>query len=183
MLYNKLLINCAFVGLLYKSEKEITRLATHAFAKPLFKQKSEKYYLFWVGIYSLGYPARKAHAPCYLPSVACLTLPYIYTLPIKGTILKLLKKQNVCFGFLYKTLFIARTERDTITNIDRAACKPPIIHVKCYWNLHYSQQIFGRYSYIKFHENPFCGRKAVPVGRTHWHDEADSRSPQFCEHT
>jgi len=45
VLYNKLLINCAFVGLLYKSEKEITRLVTYAFAKPLFKLKSEKYYL------------------------------------------------------------------------------------------------------------------------------------------
>jgi len=48
------MINCAFVGLLNKSEKEFTRLATNVFAKPLSKQKSEKYYLFRVGVYSLS---------------------------------------------------------------------------------------------------------------------------------
>jgi len=42
--------------------------------------KINKYYLFSVCARSLRYPASKAHAPCILPSVACLALLYFTTL-------------------------------------------------------------------------------------------------------
>jgi len=38
-----------------------------------------------------------------------------------------------------------------------------------------SQQIFEKYSNIKFHENPSSGSSVVPCGRTDRHDEANSR--------
>jgi hypothetical protein len=49
--------------------------------------------------------------------------------------------------------------------------------------IEFSGQIFEQYSNMKFHENPFSGNR-LPRG---WidgqtrHDEADSRSSQFCE--
>jgi len=47
--------------------------------------------------------------------------------------------------------------------------------------LEYSGQIFEKYSIIKFHENPSCGSRVVPCGRTdRQHVEANSRF-SFCE--
>jgi hypothetical protein len=47
------------------------------------------------------------------------------------------------------------------------------------------QQIFEKYSSIKFHENPSIGNRVVPCGltdgRTERHDEANSRFSRFCE--
>ena len=42
-------------------------------------------------------------------------------------------------------------------------------------NLEFSQQIFEKYSDIKFNENASSGSRAVPCGRTDRHDEANSR--------
>ena len=51
--------------------------------------------------------------------------------------------------------------------------------------LEYSQQIFEKYSNIKFHENPLIGCRVVLCGRsdgrTDIHDEANNGSSQFCE--
>ena len=51
-----------------------------------------------------------------------------------------------------------------------------------------SQQSFEKYSNIKFHENPFSGRRIVPCGwtdgqieRTDRHDHAHSRFSQIWE--
>ena len=44
----------------------------------------------------------------------------------------------------------------------------------------FSRQIFEKYSDIKYHENPSSGSRVVPCGQTDRHDEADSRSSQFC---
>jgi len=53
--------------------------------------------------------------------------------------------------------------------------------------LEFSQQIFEKYSNIRFHENLFSGSRVVPFGqadgRTDRHDEADSCLSQFCECT
>ena len=35
------------------------------------------------------------------------------------------------------------------------------------------RQIFKEYSHIKFHENPFCGNRVVPYGRTDRRTETD----------
>ena len=40
--------------------------------------------------------------------------------------------------------------------------------------LEFSQQIFEKYSNIKFYENPFSGSRAVPCGWKDGHDEANS---------
>jgi len=47
-----------------------------------------------------------------------------------------------------------------------------------------SRRIFGKYSHIKFHENPSNGNRDVPCGRmerqTDRRDEANSRFSHFC---
>jgi len=51
--------------------------------------------------------------------------------------------------------------------------------------LELSRQIFEKYSYIKFCENPSSGSRVVPSGQadrqTHRHDEANIRFSQFRE--
>ena len=51
--------------------------------------------------------------------------------------------------------------------------------------LDFCQQIFEKYSYIKFRESLSIGSRVVPCGQTEgWtesHDEANSRISQFCE--
>ena len=51
--------------------------------------------------------------------------------------------------------------------------------------LEFSQQIFNKYLYIKFHENPSIGSRIVPCGqttrRTDRLAEANSRFSEFCE--
>jgi hypothetical protein len=40
---------------------------------------------------------------------------------------------------------------------------------------------FSKNTHIKFFENPANGSRVVPCGETDRHDEANSRSSQFCE--
>ena len=44
--------------------------------------------------------------------------------------------------------------------------------------LEFSGQVFEKYSSIKFHENPFCGSRVFPFGRTD-RTEANGRFLQF----
>ena len=45
----------------------------------------------------------------------------------------------------------------------------------------FSQQIFEKYSNIKFDEKPFSGKRAVLCGWKDGHDEANCCFSQFCE--
>jgi hypothetical protein len=48
--------------------------------------------------------------------------------------------------------------------------------------LEFSQQIFEKYSNIKFHENLSSASRVVPNGLTDRQtDEAKNRVPQFCK--
>jgi len=50
------------------------------------------------------------------------------------------------------------------TNVYWSSCKLPVILLDLNETLN-SQQIFGKYSNIKFHENMFGGRRVVPWDR------------------
>jgi len=41
--------------------------------------------------------------------------------------------------------------------------------------------IFEKYSDIKSRGNPSGGKRVVPRGRTHRHDEVNGRTSKFCE--
>jgi len=75
-------------------------------------------------------------------------------------------------------LILRGIQRDSITNVN---VKHPL-SCQIITKLEFSQNIFEKYSNIKFHEHPSSGsRRAVPCGRTDRNDEANSRFSQFGE--
>jgi hypothetical protein len=53
-----------------------------------------------------------------------------------------------------------------IINAFLSSCKVPVILAQILVKLEFSRQIFEKYSNIKFHENPSCGSRVIPCGRT-----------------
>jgi hypothetical protein len=90
--------------------------------------------------------------------------------------------QNVCFDFLYnfsvKFLILRRTERDIIIRVQWSSCKGSFILLMM---LEFSQQIFEKYSNIKFTDKWSSRSRVIQHGRTDRHDKANSRFSQFCE--
>jgi len=66
--------------------------------------RSKEYYIFWVCVCSVIYPARNAHVPCYICRLwPRQTVPYFPTLSHKryGFGVKKVIEQNVCSDFPY----------------------------------------------------------------------------------
>jgi hypothetical protein len=104
---------------------------------------------------------------------------------------KLLDKKCVFWislQLLSETFFILRiTERDMIKNVHRSSCEVPLITiiVRLLWKSNLLNNVFEKYSNVKFHENPSSGSRVVTCGqtdgRTDRDDEADISFSQFCE--
>jgi hypothetical protein len=108
--------------------------------------KSSKYYMFWVCVCSLSYPACKAHAPYYIAICGlsgCTIFSHIISCTIFSHIIsqtaRFLGKKSLnikgVFWFslqlLCETFLIwGRIQRDTIKNVHRASCKVPVILVR-----------------------------------------------------
>ena len=98
------------------------------------RPRNLKYYIFWVGVCSLCYPARNTHAQ-YRHQ---WPVPLYHTSPhylINGTIFgKKLPNTKCVFWvslqhFPETLLILGRTERDMVKNIYRSACTVPVIVV------------------------------------------------------
>jgi hypothetical protein len=104
------------------------------FVQPLLQWKSNKYYILWVCVCSLGYPSCNAHASyCHLcPDPFYIFLLYL----INTTIYKKVTEHAVCefrvsLQRLSKTFFIfRRNERDIIENVYWSPNKLPLILVR-----------------------------------------------------
>jgi hypothetical protein len=126
--------------------------------------------MLWVCVCSLCYPAWNAHAPyCHLwPAWFYNNIPHYLT---NGTIFGkhvMDTKYFVWFPLQVLSdtfLILRRNEWDVIKNVYFSSCKIPAIPVRFYW-YKFSQQIFEKYSYITFNENPSSGRRVVPWGQT-----------------
>jgi hypothetical protein len=106
-----------------------------------------------------------------LPSVACLAVPYFYTLSHKRhDFWKKLLNIKCVFWFSVQLLsetflILRRIQRDIIINIHRSLRKVPLLlsDFNETW-------VFSRHSKkssnIKFNENPSSGSRVVPCGRT-----------------
>ena len=146
--------------------------------QPLLQWIRNKYYILWVCISSLSYPACNAHArDCHLwPSRLCSVFPHYF---IKGAICK--KKggggfeHKICV-VIFSTTFtwdIPHTKKNwvrydqkyilVVMQRTRFSCQILII-------LEFSRHIFGKYSSIKFYENPYSGSRFVSFERTDGHD-------------
>ena len=75
-----------------------------ALSQPMLPWKRNKHYILWVGVYSLRYPVRNAHAPyCHLRSVM---LYYIFPhYRIQGTIF-VKKIENKLCVLIFTTKFV-----------------------------------------------------------------------------
>jgi hypothetical protein len=82
------------------------------------------YYIFWVCVCSLSYPACKTHENCHLlPGRLCYIIPhYLINVTTFGKSVFWFSLQLLPETFL----ILGRTERD-ITNVYRFSCKVPII--------------------------------------------------------
>jgi hypothetical protein len=73
-----------------------------AFAKPLLLCKSRKYYIFWMCVCSLSYPACKVHALyyyiiCGLPGCALFVYIISWTTPLRKKLLNV----KLCVDIIY----------------------------------------------------------------------------------
>jgi hypothetical protein len=151
--------------------------------QPLLPWKSNKYFIFWLCVCSLSYPSCNAHTPyCHLWS---LRLYYIFSHYLtNGTVFerKLLIIKCV-FRFsvqnLPQILLILRNEQHIIINVHWSSCKVLLI-LSDVNKICIFQQVFERYSNIKFHENSSSGSLVVPCGRTDGHGQANRSFLHFC---
>jgi hypothetical protein len=79
------------------------------------------------------------------------------------------RKYVFCFSLqsMCETFFIPRrNDGDVIKNVNWSLRKVPPYSCQVLMKLEYSQQIFKKYSHIKFHENTSNRSRVVPCGRT-----------------
>jgi hypothetical protein len=117
-----------------------------------------------------------------LSSVACLAVPYFSTFSHKrDDFQKKMSVEHKACVLIFSTHFVwnisypkknwARCDFNWGT---RHSC-----HILK--KLEFSGQIFGKYSNIKFHENPFSSSGFFPYVRTDRHDEANSCSGNYAD--
>ena len=114
-----------------------------------------------------------------LLSMACSAQQYFSTLSHKRHDFrgKNILNTKCVFNFLWNMsetlLFLRRTERDMIKNVNCFSCKVPVILCQILMKL--------EYSYTKFHTNPSSGSRIVSCRRTNTHDEANNRLWQILQ--
>ena len=145
-----------------------------AFLQPLLQWKSNTYYILWVCVCSLSYPAFNSLAPYY--TVIC---------GLSGcTVFSTLSQKRHDFSEKCKTFIwnISRSKKNSFRYYHKCfSCKVPVILVLFQWNVN----LFERFSknnempnFMKIHP---VGAEFVPYGRTDRHEEANSRFAQFHE--
>jgi len=110
-----------------------------------------------------------------LSSLACLALLYFSTLSHKRHDFrekKMLLNIKRVFWFSLQLLsetflILRRIQRDIIINVQRSSWEVLVIFVIFSWHLNFFRQIFGKFSNIKFQENPSSTSRIVPCGRTY----------------
>ena len=151
-------------------------------------ERSNKYYMLWVSVCSLSYPACNAHAPyCLLWPVLLYSIFPHYL--INGTIFEETLMNIKCvFWFSLQLLsetflILRRTERDMIKMYIAVHVKYRLLLSDFNKTFIFSTEFKKKYGKTKLHKYPSSGSRVFPCGRTDrqrdGHDETDSRFSQF----
>ena len=109
--------------------------------QPLLQRKINKYYIFWLCVYSLRYLACNGHAPHRLWPVRFFRIIPHYL--INGKIFGKTLLNIKCLFWLYlqylsETFLLLRIiEKDVIVNVHTSLCKVPVILVSIAWSLNF----------------------------------------------
>ena len=119
-----------------------------AFVRPLLQWKGNTYYIFWVCVCSLWYPACKAHAPYrYLLAVRFYNIFFTFSHK-RNDFRKKVIAHKICIlplHLLSETFFILRrTGRDTIISVYWSSCISVHYSTHIWMKLALSQQIFEK---------------------------------------
>jgi len=129
------------------------------------------------------YPACKAQEP-YYTLICGLSGLYISTYLINIMMLGNRKVLNISCVLIFRTTFVRDFWYSTKISV---RCYHKYIRYSCriLIKIEVSQQIFQKFSNIKFHENPSSGSRSAPCrqtdGRTKMQQEVNGRFSQFCE--
>jgi hypothetical protein len=140
--------------------------------QPLLQGKSNNYYIFWVCVYDLSFPACNAYAPFLWPVRRYSIFP-LYL--INGTILKkrLLDLKRVLILSTTAVWNISHSKGKWASydkkNVYWSSCK--VVFFQILMELEFSRQIFEKYTNIKFHENPPNRSRVFPCGWTGGHTD------------
>jgi hypothetical protein len=118
------------------------------FVQSLLQRKSKKYYMLWVWVCSLRYPACSARALNYINCglYGCIIFFSHYLIP--GTLFE--KKgieRKVCV-LIFSTnlpetfIILRRFERDITINIHRASCEVPVVIVRFQYYFNFISRLF-----------------------------------------
>jgi hypothetical protein len=142
-----------------------------AVVQPMLHWKSSKYYIFWVRVCRLRYPAWNVHASYrYLwPS----RLYSIFSSHKRHYFRKTIIEHKMCV-FIFSTRFVLNISYSK-KNLTRYDKKMVIgLYIKYLWSLsvlirlEFSRQIFEKYSNINFYENHSPGSRDVRCWRQTW---------------
>ena len=147
--------------------------------QPCLKWKSNKYYIFWVRIWSLKYPAWNAHAPyCRLWPVRLKIFHQIIWHNFRKTVI-----EHAC-GFFTTFVWIISYSKKNWASYDQTSILVFMQNTRyscqILMKLEFSPQIFEEYWNIKFHENPSSGIKGCSM-RSDGHNETNNSLSQFFE--
>jgi hypothetical protein len=139
-----------------------------ALVRPLLQWKSNEYNLLCGCVCNLSYPACNAYAPYYHLWPAPLHVFPHYL--IKGKILGGKKLLDTKCVLIFSTTFVWNIfhSKKKWARYDENAYWSPSTRYSCtiVTKLEISGKFFEKYSYIKFHVNPFSGSRVVPFGLT-----------------
>ena len=118
-----------------------------AFVQSLLQWKINKYYILWVCVCSLSYPACNAHAPYYIAICGLSGTTIFSTLSRKRHNFREKCIEHKMCVLVFSTTFVwnfsqSKKNSGIIINVHKSACKVPVILVLFQWNVN----LFERFS-------------------------------------